>query len=992
MSFEGGIYNIPAHRGFVDALAQGILARVPDAMARARTLVLLPNRRAVRALTQAFVRQLSADEAGGMLLPRMVPVGDLGEDDFERLAGGVSAAEGIAVLPLVRRLELARLVRALPNADAKTMGRTALEALRLGDALGDTLDVLLGEEVPPARLREAVADADLAHHWADTLKFLDVIISHWPPVRDAMGASDGGTRLAAAIAAVLARWAVAAPDTPVIAAGIGSAAPAVARLLAGVLQLPAGAVVLPGLDTDMSEAGEARWDAIRVGVDGLADSEAHPQFSLKLLLARLGRGRADVRDWGHGGARDGPAARDALVMAALAPADAGEGWLEADAPDGDALSGVRVVEALTAAEEAQVIALAMRRALETPGRTAALVTPDRALARRVAAHCRRWGVVVDDSAGQSLALTPPGALVQALVAAMAGGFSPVRLLAVLKHPLVRTGEARLAWLMRVRQLDVALRGVRPVPGLDGVSGHLDGWLAERRRSAAFAGLAEWWNGVAAVLAPLEDLAGVMDLAALAESLRAVGEALAGDRLWAGVDGRALAGRLEALIVDGGIFGRFDGEEAPALVAALLADVAVRPGWGGHPRLSILGPVEAQLARADLMILGGLNEGVWPALPGADPWLAPAIRARLGLPGAARSMGLAAQDFVRALGAGDVLLTRARRDASGPMRPSRLLMRLDALAARMAVHGAGGEGLKREADLLRWARAIDGVAIPRPVDRPAPCPPLAARPKALSVTQVDTLIADPFAFYAQHVLKLVRLDALDEDPGAADRGTFMHKVLEDWVKAGSFDPDELARLTEAMVARESSGFPLLRALWGPRARRALGWAGGEMLARRAQRWEPLAAEAAGTMELGGIRIRGVADRVDRAAVGTLLVVDYKTGAVPRPRDVLAHRKNQLSLLALMLERGGMGVAGTVARMEYWKLTGSAREAGKVSGLLAGKDAPDIGEHLAGVEASVSAALAGFLLGDRPFQSHVHPALAFGDYDQLARVLEWRDRPA
>jgi len=421
------------------------------------------------------------------------------------------------------------------------------------------------------------------------------------------------------------------------------------------------------------------------------------------------------------------------------------------------------------------------------------------------------------------------------------------------------------------------------------------------------------------------------------------------------------------------------------VAALLADVAVRPGWGGHPRLAILGPVEAQLARADLMILGGLNEGVWPALPGADPWLAPAIRARLGLPGAARAMGLAAQDFVRALGGADVLLTRARRDASGPMRPSRLLMRLDALAARM-----GGEGLGRDADLLRWARAIDGAAAPRPVDRPAPCPPQAARPKALSVTQVDTLIADPFAFYAQHVLKLVRLDALDEDPGAADRGTFMHKVLEDWVKTGGFDPDELARLTEAMIARESSGFPLLRALWGPRARRALGWAGAEILARRTWGWEPQAAEAAGVFELGGVRVRGVADRVDKGAEG-LLVVDYKTGAVPRPRDVLAHRKNQLSLLALMLERGGMSVSGSVARMEYWKLTGSAREPGKISKLLAGPAAPPIADHLAGVEASVSAALTAFLLGDRPFQSHVHPALAFGDYDQLARVLEWRDRP-
>ncbi|WP_416907823.1 MAG: double-strand break repair protein AddB [Polymorphobacter sp.] len=982
MSFEGGLFNIAPHRAFVDALARGILARVPDTVARARTLVLLPNRRAVRALTQAFVRQLGAGEASGLLLPRMVPVGDLGEDDFERLAGEV--AVGGAVSPLVRRLQLARLVRALPVAADARAERSAIEALRLGDALGDTLDVLLAEEVPPAALREAVAEADLAHHWADTLKFLDVIISAWPPVRDAMGASDGGTRLAAAINAVLARWADSPPATPVIAAGIGSAAPAVARLLGGVLNLPAGAVVLPGLDVDMSDAGHARFEAIHVDAEDAPDSEAHPQYALKLLLARLGRSRADVTDWGHGSPQDGPAARDALVMAALAPADAGEGWLDT-APDPEALAGIHVVEALTGAEEAQAIALAMRRALETKGRTAALVTPDRALAQRVAAHCRRWGISVDDSAGQPLPLTPPGAFAGSLVAAMAGKFSPVRLLALLKHPLVRAGEDRLAWLGRVRQLDVALRGVRPTPGLDGVSAHLDAWLAERRRGPAFDGLAGWWEDTAARLAPLEALGEVVDLAALAEALRSVGEALCGDALWSGIDGRALAARLEALIAEGALFGPFEAAEAPPLLAALFADVAVRPGWGGHPRLAILGPVEAQLARADLMILGGLNEGVWPALPAPDPWLAPAIRTRLGLPGAARAMGLAAQDFVRALGAGEVLLTRARRDASGPMRASRLLVRLDALAARL-----NDSGLARDEALLAMARALDRPAEVRPAARPAPSPPRTARPAKLSVTQVDVLLADPFAFYAQAVLALRPLDELDEDPGAADRGTLIHEVLEDWVKGESFDPAELARLTEAMIERAGGGFPLLRALWGPRARRALTWAGDEILRRRAQRTEVVAAEIKGQIMLGGIEVRGVADRVDRRHDGRLVVTDYKTGARPRVADVTALRKNQLALLALMLERGGMTVKGLVDAMEYWQLTGSAETAGKWSAAL-GKTGPSPAEHLPLVASSVGDALATFLEGDRAFVSHVHPALAFGDYDQLARVLEWRDQP-
>ncbi|WP_188946290.1 double-strand break repair protein AddB, partial [Polymorphobacter multimanifer] len=658
------LFNIPAHVGFVDALAAGLLARTADPLDRARMLVLLPNRRAVRALTQAFVRQLGSAETAGLLLPRMVPVGDLGEDDFDRLmTGDIPLAPPVD--PLVRRLELARLVRALPAGDT---GRSAIEALRLGDALGNSLDAMLAEEVSPTALRDAIADKELASHWDETLRFLEVIITHWPPVRDRMGASDGGTRLAAAIAALIARWHGAPPQTPVIAAGIVSGTPALARLLKAVLDLPNGQVVLPGLDTDLSSAGNSRFDAIICAEaeedPPLArDSEAHPQHAFKLLLARLRRTREDVAEWGHAAGPDGPATRTPLVMAAMAPAQAGEGWLDTESAPfaAQAFENVRVVEAATAAEEAQVVALALRRSLETPGATAALVTPDRALARRVAAHCRRWGIAVDDSAGTPLPRTPPGALALAMVAAMAGQFDPVRLLALLKHPLVSPeSEARPAWLRRVRQLDLALRGVRPAPGLEGIGAQIDYWLHDPRSAGRDATLADWWDDVAALLAPLEALGNAREirLDALAETLRRMGEALTGERLWSGTDGRALAARIEALIAEGALFGTMDIAEAPALVDALLADVAVRPGWGGHPRLSILGPVEAQLARADLMILAGLNEGVWPAQPSPDPWLAPAIRAALGLPGAARAMGLAAQDFVRALGAPQVLITRA----------------------------------------------------------------------------------------------------------------------------------------------------------------------------------------------------------------------------------------------------------------------------------------------------------------------------------------------
>jgi ATP-dependent helicase/nuclease subunit B len=675
----------------------------------------------------------------------------------------------------------------------------------------------------------------------------------------------------------------------------------------------------------------------------------------------------------------------------MASAGTGEGW--AEPPEGvgtEALDGVRVIEAATVAEEAQAVALALRRALETPGRTAALVTPDRGLARRVAALMERWGISVDDSAGVPLTATPPGTLVLALAEALARGFSPVPLLALLKHPLVSPAgpepAARAAWLGQVRALDLALRGVRPAAGLDGISARLDEVRADPRAGGpGMERLARWWSEVAAMLAPLEMGGRGLTLAGLADALVAAAGALAGERPWAGPAGRALAGRLEGLVAAGELFGVVGVADAPALLMALLGDISVRPPWSGHPRLAILGPVEAQLARADLMILGGLNEGVWPAVPAPDPWLAPAIRARLGLGGTARAMGLAAQDFVRGASAPRVLLTRARRDASGPMRASRLLLRLDALAARL-----NGKGLAQDAELLAMARGLDRPALVSPVGRPAPAPPAADRPRRLSVTAVDTLMADPFAFYARTMLRLPVLDPLDQDPGAAERGTLLHAVLEDWLKGGDLTMAALDRLVAAMLARQGGGNPLLRALWGPRAERALRWAGEQVIEGMALGRVPVAAEERGELRLDSdVVVTGIADRVDRMGDG-FVIVDYKSGAPPQVRDVLERRANQLPLLALMLQAGGMGtLAGKVLGLEYWRLKGAAQVAGEVRQALGGHRAP-LEEHLVAVKEEVTALTGGLLCGAAPFRPHVHPGLVWGDYDHLARVLEWRDR--
>ena len=1001
------LFNVPLHVAFADALAAGLLARTAaDPLALAQALVLLPNRRAVTALTEAFVRQLP-DGQGGLLLPRMVPVGDLDDGGFERLAlGGEPIAPPLP--PLLRRFELARLAERLPGtAGHPGSGRAAVERLRLGDALGEVLDALLAEEVPPEALREAADAADLAHHWLKTLEFLDLIITHWPEARRSHGGADGVTRLAALIDATIARWQAAPTTSLVVAAGISNPTPALVRLLAAVLRLPQGLVLLPGLDDDRSPAGEARWAAIRVATpDAPQEDNGHPQWALKRLLIALGLDRDDVQPWpATTGALDGPPERAAALLDALAPAAAAAAAGGArPPPQPGAREGLSLAECATAAEEAQVVALALREALQRPGIRAALITPDPLIARRVAAHCRRWGIAIDSSAGTPLALTQPGSLALALTEAMAEAFAPARLLAVLKHRLVRPDDSSFG--VGVGRADLALRGVRPPPGLEAAGEAIAHWASERvekaradaardRAAADAVMLRRWWPDVATALDPLEALreAGTLTLPALMAALRHAMGALAGDGGWAGPAGRQLSALVADIEARGDTFGALSPDEAPALLAALIGGQAVRVPGQGHPRLAILGPVEAQLTRADVVVLAGLNEVTWPGRPSPDPWLAPAIRSRLGLPGTARAQGLAAQDFLRAAAAPQVLITRARRDASGPQLPSRLWLRLLAHVER------DGAVIARRDDLVAIARAIDaGSGSLAGARAPAPRPPRVLRPDRISITEIDTLVADPFAFHAKRILRLVPLDPLDQDPTAAMRGTLVHAVLERWIKANHGTLDQLDRIAAEVLEAEARHFPLLAAAWLPRARAALRWAGGQILEREADDWQ-FFAEAEGALRLpNGILLRGRVDRVDRNARGELMVVDYKTGKPPSAAQVNALDANQLAL-GLALATCGVLVAdgtpvpgGPPAGIEYWQLKGARAEPGKIARPLAGKGARPVADHVTAALDKAETLTSHYLLSDAAFLPKLRPEQAWQDYDHLARVAEWINRPA
>ncbi|HVL29669.1 MAG TPA: double-strand break repair protein AddB, partial [Sphingomicrobium sp.] len=916
--------------------------------------------------TEAFVRA----SGGGLVLPRLIAIGDPDLDD--RIGGALDPADAgdpvpPAIEPLARQLAIAALVRG--------HGEGAAEALRLAGDLVRTLDALVVEEVPPSRLKDVgAADHDLAGHWQVSLARLQAIIEQWPAELRRRGLIDLAERRNRLLRATAKRWSNQPPPGFTVAAGITTAAPAVAALLGAVARMPEGMVVLPGLAlADVMPDDE--WEALSPGEGGQSE-QTHPQYHLKLLLDRLGVAREEVEVWKGRGRAASPAARGRAVANAMTAARFSDKWNRLQ-PAERRLTGIRAVELPDAAAEASAIALALREALETPGRTAALVTPDRTLASRVAALLARWGIHADDSAGRPLSQMPAGTLLLAIAAAASEQFAPVALLNLLKHPLVGgEGEARLQWLDSVRAIDLALRGPRPAPGLAGLDRH----CAVKDRERGTRGCIAAWTALREKLKPLEaSLNATLSVQSLAGALRETAATLSGGRAWSGPDGRTAAELIAELEEAGDASALLlEPEEWVPVLRQLMEARPVRPPFGGHPRVFIWGLLEARLQKADLIILGGLNEGVWPALPTPDPWLAPKVRAELGLPGLEHRIGLAAHDFASALGAPKVLVTRSRRDSRSPTVASRFWLRLEAMTG----------GLPRDHRLERLARALDDPGPPQPVTRPEPCPPPEQRPERISVTAVDRLKADPFAFYAQAILELRSLEPVDADHTAAWKGTAVHQVLQEWLEHDECDPDRLRPLAEQLLA-DGTIHPMLRALWAPRLLEAIDWIAELERANQAEGRRPLRAEASGETPLAGILVYGRADRLDRLRDGGLAVIDYKTGAPPTQKAVDAGFALQLGLLGLIGRAGGFDqVRGDPQAFEYWSLQ---RHKGTFGRLTRPDRDMAPGEFLDHAYKNFAEAAGRWLTGSEPFTAKLNPAYApYGDYDQLMRLEEWYGR--
>jgi len=1030
------VFTIPPSVPFLPTLVRALVdgALVPgfapgaDPLALTTATLYLPTRRACRLARDVFLDVLGREAA---LLPRIVPIGDIDEDEiaFAEAATGAAAADALELPPalggLTRRMLLARLVltwatRLKPEpGDQPLVVATPAAALALADDLARLMDDLAMREVDWSRL-DGLVPEHVDTYWQLTLDFLKIAREAWPKILAERQAIEPAERRDQLINAEAARLA-AAPSGPVIAAGSTGSMPATAKLLATIANLPHGAVVLPGLDTELDDDA---WELIGAGADDDVDDDAwpafsHPQFAMRGLLARIGIGRDVVVPLAPPAAHG----RELLMSEALRPAAATDRWQDrlhqVDAQLGHGFGAVAAIEAANAEEESLAIAVALREAVEHRDACAALVTPDRALARRVLAALGRWNIAADDSGGDALADTAAGVFARLAAELALGGVAPVALLAVLKHPLLRLGAAADAHAAAVAALERAiLRGPRPRAGSAGLAHALvtfRGELAKLRANqrseihgsdpralladAEVAAASALVARLAAALAPLERMAatGTASFSALAAAHREVIAQLSRDHggdsiAFAAHDGTALAAFFDAVALAGDA----DLAVAPAqyaeLFEAAMADRVVRRPGDPGARVRIYGPLEARLTEAHRVVIGGLNESVWPPEARTDPWLSRPMRHQLGLDLPERRIGLSAHDFAQMLGAPEVILARAAKLGGAPAVASRFLQRLAAVAG----DARWGAAVKRGERYVAMARALDHADRVDPVKAPEPRPPRAARPTALSVTDIEHWLRDPYTIYAKHILRLSRLDPVDMAPSAADRGSAIHAAVGRFAQAfqDALPPEAQAELVR--IGREEfaalDDFPEARALWWPRFERIARWLIGWERERRAA-LAGLRAEIRGEifLPLGERRFRlyGRADRIERRRDGGYAILDFKTGDPPSSTQVRIGIAPQLTLEAAILRRGGF--AGfdpevPIEALAYVKLKG---------GEPAGIDCPiDLKERApdAAAEHAVKklTELAAKFEDERtPYRSLVLPMWTnrYGTFDDLARVKEW-----
>ena len=871
-------------REFVNGLTQRYADRPPHEIARINVIVNTARMRS--RLVEIFSEQKS------VLLPRLHLIGDL-----KNFAHGDFAAYETNTLG--EKFELIRLVSGLLNAQPNFAPKSSL--FSLSDSLQSLMNEIVEEGVSANDLIELNVQ-DQSGHWRNALEFLKIIFGYLDNQNGQIAASslkDQKDKLTK-------NWSNNPILDPVYVLGSTGSRKPTLDLMAAVCNLPKGHIILPGFDFD---APQSMWSHL------LSDraSEDHPQYRLAKVVETCGTQPKDVANWTTATINTD---RSSLISLSLRPAPVTDSWMREGPKLANliqATEDITLLEATSKRQEALAIALRLRKAIDD-GITATLITPDREISRYVSSIMTRWDITPDDSAGIPLSLTPVGRFLRETATLLSDNVKTSQIFAILKHPLCHNGNNRGEHLRLTRDLELFLRK----DGIVSLTPDLMKEWSEKQSSQLAAQWTDWFlqcfvnllePGVQSFATWLQKHIALSDNIANGSDDTNAGE----KQFWQGASGAPIRQIIDRLNETNETTLKCELRDYIGIFKGLLAQDSLRETTTTHPRVLIWGTLEARVQGADLYILSGLNEGTWPEIGDSDPWLNRQMRKDAGLRVPERKIGLSAHDYQQLICQKNVWITRSIRSNDAETVPSRWVNRLLNLLNGLP-NQQGPIALehmrKRGANWLELSESVDNALndeFSKSTMRPAPCPPLSARPKSLAVTDIRTLIRDPYSIYAKHILRLRRLNPLNAIPDARMRGTIVHEVLEnyfhEWPNLSENQRRErFAEILEANLHR-SVPWPSTQVFWRNRLDNVTNWLiDGEIERRKTA--QPIGFEASGRLEIPDLNfsVRAIADRIDQRSDGSLVIYDYKTGAAPTERQQLFFDK-QLYLLALLAEQSG-----------------------------------------------------------------------------------------
>jgi len=853
---KANIFNIPAGADFIACLCDFLESQ--EAAHEFR--IYLPTRRACRRLKDELAAR--AEPGKAFLFPQIIPIGDAGEeyDVLEEI--GADSKLPPAIPTLERHLLLAHLIKANPNWRGGA-------AYALARDLAHLLDTIENEELSLADLK-SIAPENFARQWQESYQFLSIIADEMPKILDARGYMNPAERKVALIRRAADSFS--SSDNVIVAGSTGSMKP-ISYFISRIAKLPQGFVFLPMLDKNISDTEFAN-----VAAD-------HPQYNLKNLLNAIGVARADVKDFAPAPNADKSKLASMIMKSGKFAAD----WRAAEIDFANATKDLSIIAAKNQDEEALAISLALANA-KACDRSAMLITPDRNLAEKVSNALAAFGIRANDSAGKSALATPLGNYMMLVLSAVRENFSPNTVVPLLRHKFtVLSDKESNADTLEKKILRKKF-----------ITRDIEDMIARAPEK-----LKAFLSDIKSRAAPLRKLIGAPAQIPIAKLLRAHIETMENfshaEVLYRGdlpsQIARSLNEALQTLENLDDETAWLGADKYADFISDFLAATNARRTDDSDERIVILNSIEARLIKADLTILASLNEGVFPRQTLEDPWFSRAMKHSLGLPMPERKIGLSGHDFVEHFCAPQVLLTHSKNTGDVENIASRWLQKLDAI---LSINNA-----KIHSPLVDKITATIKSAKPAPrrkIARPAPCPPLASRPRELSVSAIEKWYQDPYFVYAGKILGLKKLDGFKPELGAADFGNVVHKSLEEAVAAKRTSATEI----ESIMHRNARDMLDISThdFWATRFKKISAFVAKYEAENRGDTARTIVEEE-GRVRLSpaAFTLHARPDRIDITHQGEAIISDYKTGGIKSAASLRNATAPQLPLEAAILLANG-----------------------------------------------------------------------------------------